>query len=417
MGSVLGNSIPIKMDFMVESGSLAQGFIEEFKIPEAWVDGHFAGLTHRFYNTDRQGDLKNLNRVLAPLDAWFYQGPERKPLDRKHFSFQTPEAWEKMVDYLNRTLPEDHAQFSSDEKTLLAHYLTQFQDKRRAGYNAEITPRNENSNAVHAVSLYFHFLHFKSLLPEADQRALEPHQKDILLLFLFHDGVDEFINEAFSAGESYAKKGGKPRPQGTELHRDIFLGYLKKLAGEKGISCPEALLSRADALLKALDVWKKINDETKNVGKALDVKKATIKKILKAAGLPEDLTKVPYEDLVLALVVKGMDRLSNNREHTAYQELSKILFPTVKLAPVLQVAFLEALSPYVDQKSRHNLESSIKAIRALQDGRPDSDYRNPKALISAFPANNPLQPDYVTQALSSGAYNTWLSDWENAIQL
>jgi hypothetical protein len=497
LGSVLGNSIPIKMDFMVGSGSLAQRFIEEFKIPKAWVDGHFAGLTHRFYNTDRQGDLKNLNRVLAALDAWFYQGPERKPfyanhasfvewvgqlsnivnsddknLEKQkvdltkaikgvlqleddfkiskdslikkihknghpedfrknliqrmgrnyprvlgkrpeHFYFQTPEAWEKMVDYLNQTLPEN-TMFSGDEKTLLAHYLTQFQDKRRAGYNAEITPRNENSNAVHAVSLYFHFLHFKSLLPEADQRALEPHQKDILLLFLFHDGVDEFINEAFSAGDSYAKKGGKPRPQGTELHRDIFLGYLKKLAGEKGISCPEALLSRADALLKALDVWKKINDETKNVGKALDVKKATIKKILKAAGLPEDLTKVPYEDLVLALVVKGMDRLSNNREHTAYQELSEILFPTAKLPPVLQVALLEALRPHVDEKSRHYLESSIQAIGALQKARPDPDYRNPKALILAFPENSPLLTDYVTQALSAGPYNIWLSDWENA---
>lgn len=498
LGSVLGNSIPIKMDFMVGSGSLAQGFIGAFEIPKAWVDGHFAELTHRFYNTDRQGDLKNLNRVLAALDAWFYQGPERKPFyanhasfvewvgqlsnivnsdDRslekqkvdltkaikdvlqleddfeisedslikkihekthpedfrknliqrmgrnyprvlgkhpEHFYFQTPEAWEKMVDYLNRTLPEDHAQFSSDEKTLLAHYLTQFQDKRRAGYNAEITPRNENSNAVHAVSLYLQFLHFKSLLPEEDQRALEPYQKDILLLFLFHDGVDEFINEAFYAGDSYAKKGGKPRPQGTELHRDIFLGYLKKLAGEKDISCPGDLLSRAGELLKALDVWKKVNDETKNAGKALDVKNATIKKILKAANLPEDLTKVPYGDLVLALVVKGIDRLSNNREHTAYQALSEILFPTAKLPPVLQVALLEALRPHVDEKSRRRLEASIKAIRALQDGRPDPDYRNPKALISAFPADSPLQPDYVTQALSAGPYNIWLSDWENA---
>lgn len=498
MGSVLANSIPIKMDFMVGSGSLAQGFIGAFEIPKAWVDGHFAELTHRFYNTDRQGDLKNLNRVLAALDAWFYQGPERKPfyanhasfvewvgqlsnivnsddknLEKQkvdltkaikgvlqleddfkiskdslikkihknghpedfrknliqrmgrnypsvlgerpeHFYFQTPEAWEKMVDYLNQTLPEN-TRFSGDEKTLLAHYLTQFQDKRRAGYNAEITPRNENSNAVHAVSLYLQFLHFKSLLPEADQRALEPHQKDILLLFLFHDGVDEFINEAFSASDSYAKKGGKARPVGTELHRDIFLsGYLKKLADEKNISCPETLLSRANELLKALDVWKKVNDETKNFGRVLDVKKATIKKILKAANLPEDLTKVPYEDLILALVVKGMDRLSNNREHTAYQELSEILFPTVKLAPVLQVALLEALRPYVDQKSRHYLESSIQAIRALQDGRPDPDYRNPEALISAFPENSPLQSDYVTQALSSGAYNTWLSEFDDA---
>ena len=494
---VLANSIPIKMDFMVGLGALAGGFVGEFEIPEAWVDGHFAGLTNRFYNTDRQGDLKNLNELLAALDAWFYQGPERKPFYEnhasfvkwvgqlsnivnskekylkkqkvdlreaikavlqleddfeisedsliekihknghpedfredliqrmgrnyprvlgkhpEHFYFQTPDAWEKMVDYLNHTLPEN-TRFSGDEKTLLAHFLTQFQDKRRAGYNPEITPRNENSNAVHAVSLYFHFLHFKSLLSEGDQKALEPHQKDILLLFLFHDGVDEFINEAFSASDSYAKKGGKARPVGTELHRDIFLGYLKKLAAEKDISCPESLLVRADALLKALDVWKKVNDEIKNAAKGLDVKKAAIKKILKAANLPEDLTKVPYEDLVLALVVKGVDRLSNNREHTAYQALSESLFPTAKLPPVLQVALLEALRPYVDQKSWHYLESSIQAIRALQDGRPDPDYRNSEALISAFPENSPLQSDYVTQALSSGAYNTWLSEFDDA---
>jgi hypothetical protein len=221
------------------TSSLAQQFIQHFDIPEQWVEPHFNALTDRFYDTDRQGSLRELNEFLSALDAWFYQGPDRKPLQAGEYPRDINE-WDKLLDYLNTHFLPENNRFSDDERALLGRFLYEFQDKRRAAYNPEILPIHENSNAVHAVSLYFQYQHFRGFLSEEQQVALAPHEKDILLFFILHDS-DEFINEAYSAAQSYSKNAPKTRPIGTELHRDVVLAYLRYLAEENNLSAPEEL--------------------------------------------------------------------------------------------------------------------------------------------------------------------------------
>jgi hypothetical protein len=87
--------------------------------------------------------------------------------------------------------------------------------------------------------------------------------------------------------------------------------------------------------------------------------------------------------------------------------LSYRLFPTVKQEPVLQWELLEALRPFVkgDEQARCRLESSIKAIKAMQERREEPDPRNQRAHIIANPENTPLEWDYIISAVCKLAYN------------
>jgi len=66
LGSVLGNSIPIKMDFMADSGSFSERFIGKFGVDPRHHRGHVDFLTSRFVdNGDEQHrPLTELGRVI-----------------------------------------------------------------------------------------------------------------------------------------------------------------------------------------------------------------------------------------------------------------------------------------------------------------------------------------------------------------
>ena len=168
MGSVLGNSIPIKMDFMVESGSFSERFIRKFGVDTRHHRGHAKFWTSRFVdNGDEQH--RPLTELNAAIDGWWFNSGKRLA-NEDAVGFHTAEEWSKVIEFYADAF--EYNNLSEGDLTLLGHaFADNFQHVRRSAINPNIIQENEENDAIHTLRLLNKVLWLFQQLPEDIQNS------------------------------------------------------------------------------------------------------------------------------------------------------------------------------------------------------------------------------------------------------
>jgi hypothetical protein len=391
LGSVLGNSIPIKMDFMAASGSFSERFISKFRVNPRHYRGHVDSLKYPFGDNldDQHGPLTKLN---AAVYGWWFKSDKRLA-NEDVVQFHDAEEWSKVIQFYADEFEYDD--LSWDDLKLLGHaFADNFQHIRRSAINQNIIQPNEENDAIHTLRLLNKVLWLFQQLPEdiRKTKAAKSLKKDLFFSLLIHDTDEIYGEPATSVASVHASEENHDKLRPVHPPRSLVVAYLYHKASQlEGIGDPSDFIQKVNADLKNLGRWKTKEQPLKALEKALDVDdldeflrifigtdsvegahilQSDPQKTLKNNKDPVDKAKtlrsISEKDLALAALVKLIDRLDGTAWNNQTAELALRWFPTVKKG---QPYDIDGLEDTIDHLSK-SVPSALQKPRPLyQIGR------------------------------------------------
>ena len=433
LGSVLGNSIPIKMDFMAESGSFSERFIRKFGVDTRHHRGHVKFWTSRFVdNGDEQH--RPLTELNAAIDGWWFKS-SKLLANEDAVEFHNAEEWSKVIQFYADEFGYDDL-LEGDLKLLGHAFADNFQHIRRSAINQNIIQPNEENDAIHTLRLLNEVLWLFQQLPEdirnsPDAKSLK---KDLFFSLLIHDTDEIYGEPATSVASVHATEENHDKLRPVHPPRSLVVAYLYYKASQLTDTYdPSDFIQEVNKALKDLDRWKtKEPQSLKALEKALRVD--DLDKFLKifidtdpvdeesqqidtnsvdegpqprnvtgAVDKAKTLCSISPKNQALAALVKLIDRLNGTAWINQTADLALCWFPTVKKG---QPYDTDGLEETIDHLSE-SVPSALKKPRPLsQIGRllgaatvqelhtPKPDRLEPDSDIIGSPNTKRLPPRY-----------------------
>jgi hypothetical protein len=429
---VLGNSIPIKMDFMAASGSFSERFIGKFGVDPRHHRGHVDFLKYPFGDNldDQHRPLTELN---AAVYGWWFKSDKRLA-NEDAVGFHNAEEWSKVIQFYADEFGYDDLSeddLSEDDLRLLGHaFADNFQHIRRSAINQNIIQPNEENDAIHTLRLLNKVLWLFQQLPEdiRKTKAAKSLKKDLFFSLLIHDTDEIYGEPATSVASVHASEENHDKLRPVHPPRSLVVAYLYHKASQLKGYDPSDFIQKVNADLKNLGRWKTKEQPLKALEKALDVDdldeflrifigtdsvegahilQSDPQKTLKNNKDPVDKAKtlrsISEKDLALAALVKFIDRLDGTAWNNQTAELAFRLFPTVKKGQPYDTDGLEQTVDYLSE----SVPSALQKPRPLsQLGRllgaatvqefhtPKPDRLEPDSDIIGSPNTKRLPPRY-----------------------
>jgi len=386
LGSVLGNSIPIKMDFMVESGSFSERFIRKFGVDTRHHRGHVKFWTSRFVdNGDEQH--RPLTELNAAIDGWWFKS-SKLLANEDAVEFHNAEEWSKVIQFYADEFGYDDL-LEGDLKLLGHAFADNFQHIRRSAINQNIIQPNEENDAIHTLRLLNEVLWLFQQLPEdiRNSKAAKSLKKDLFFSLLIHDTDEIYGEPATSVASVHATEENHDKLRPVHPPRSLVVAYLHHKASQlNGIYDPSKFIQKVNADLKNLDRWKtKEPQSLKALEKALGVddldevlriligtdpvdKGPQPRNVTGAVDKAKTLCSISPKNQALAALVKLIDRLNGTAWINQTADLALRWFPTVKKGQPYDTDGLEQTVDYLSE----SVPSALQKPRPLsQIGRLD----------------------------------------------
>lgn len=386
LGSVLGNSIPIKMDFMVGSGSFSERFIRKFGVDTRHHRGHVKFWTSRFVdNGDEQH--RPLTELNAAIDGWWFKS-SKLLANEDAVEFHNAEEWSKVIQFYADEFGYDDL-LEGDLKLLGHAFADNFQHIRRSAINQNIIQPNEENDAIHTLRLLNEVLWLFQQLPEdiRNSKAAKSLKKDLFFSLLIHDTDEIYGEPATSVASVHATEENHDKLRPVHPPRSLVVAYLHHKASQlNGIYDPSKFIQKVNADLKNLDRWKtKEPQSLKALEKALGVddldevlriligtdpvdKGPQPRNVTGAVDKAKTLCSISPKNQALAALVKLIDRLNGTAWINQTADLALRWFPTVKKGQPYDTDGLEQTVDYLSE----SVPSALQKPRPLsQIGRLD----------------------------------------------
>jgi hypothetical protein len=439
LGSVLGNSIPIKMDFMVGSGSFSERFIGKFGVDPRHHRGHVDFLKYPFGDNldDQHRPLTELN---AAVYGWWFKSDKRLA-NEDAVEFHNAEEWSKVIQFYADEF--GYNDLSDGDLKLLGHaFADNFQHIRRSAINQNIIQPNEENDAIHTLRLLNKVLWLFQQLPEdiRKTKAAKSLKKDLFFSLLIHDTDEIYGEPATSVASVHASEENHDKLRPVHPPRSLVVAYLHHRASQlQGIGDPTKFIQKVNADLKYQGRWKtKEPQSLKAFEKALGVddsdeilriligtdpvdgahiSQSNPQKTLNNNKDPVDKAKtlrsISEKDLALAALVKFIDRLDGTAWNNQTAELAFRLFPTVKKGQPYDIDGLEKTIGYLSKSMPPALQKPrpLSQIGRLLGAAFVTEVHTPKpnrletdSDIIGFPNTKRLPPRY-----EGDPYEQWIA--------